>query len=76
MTQSIKIKKNIFWSIIPAKENSVRIKNKNIQKINGLMLFEYSVISSLKIKSIEKTFISSLYVLGIHYECPKSITSS
>lgn len=59
MTQSIKIKKNIFWSIIPAKENSVRIKNKNIQKINGLMLFEYSVISSLKIKSIEKTFIST-----------------
>ena len=54
-----KIKKNLVWSIIPAKGNSKRIKKKNLKKIENIELFLYSVLISLKNKRISKTFIST-----------------
>ena len=54
-----KIKKNLIWSIIPAKGNSKRIKRKNLKKIDNIELFLYSVLISQKSTKISKTFIST-----------------
>lgn len=45
--------------IIPAKKNSLRLKNKNIQKIKNLMLFEISIINALKSKIVDEIVVSS-----------------
>jgi len=46
-------------SLIPAKQNSYELKRKNFLKLNGLALFEISILASKKSKKISKTFISS-----------------
>lgn len=53
------IKKNIIWSLIPAKGNSQRVPFKNLKKINGLNLFLYSVVLSVSNAKIHKTFVST-----------------
>ena len=45
--------------LIPARKNSKVLKNKNLQKISGLTLFEIAAISSLKSKFINETYVSS-----------------
>lgn len=45
--------------LIPAKKNSKGLKNKNIQKISGLTLFEITAISSIRSKLIDETYVSS-----------------
>jgi CMP-N,N'-diacetyllegionaminic acid synthase len=45
--------------LIPAKKNSKGLKNKNIQKIAGLTLFEIAAINSLKSKLIDEIYVSS-----------------
>lgn len=48
-----------IWAIIPARSGSMRVKNKNLQKINGKELISYSILLSKKIKLIDKTFVST-----------------
>ena len=45
--------------IIPARAGSVRLKNKNILKINNQTLVERTLIFSKKIKNIDKIIVSS-----------------
>jgi CMP-N-acetylneuraminic acid synthetase len=54
-----KIKKNLVWSLIPAKGYSKRIKKKNLKRINNISLVCYSVIFSKMNKAINKTFVST-----------------
>ena len=42
-----------FISVIPARKNSTRLKNKNLKKINGKPLIYYSIQSSIKSKYID-----------------------
>ena len=56
---TINIKKNLVWSLIPAKGYSKRVKEKNIRKINNLSLVCYSVLVSIMNKNINKTFVST-----------------
>ena len=49
---------NKFMFIIPAKGNSQRIKNKNLKKLNGLPLVEYT-LSFLKKNQIHKNIYLS-----------------
>ena len=52
--------KNInFIAIIPARRGSKGIKNKNVIKINGKKMIEYSILSSSKCKKIEKVFLTT-----------------
>ena len=54
------LEKNLkIVGLIPAKENSKGLKNKNIKKLNNLSLVEIAILSSKKSKIIEHTFISS-----------------
>ena len=53
------IKKNLIWSLIPAKGTSKRIYKKNLKKINNLPLVCYSVIFSKMSKEINQTFVST-----------------
>ena len=48
-----------FISVIPARKNSTRLKNKNLKKINGKPLIYYSIQSSIKSKYIKKTYVFS-----------------
>jgi len=47
------------YTIILAKGNSERIKNKNLYKINGVPLLKYSIDHSKNSKLVTKTFVSS-----------------
>ena len=46
-------------AIIPAREGSKGIKNKNIKKLNGVPLISYSISSAKKSKLIDKVFVST-----------------
>lgn len=46
-------------SLIPAKKNSTRLKNKNIKKYKGQTLISIAINASIKSKMISKTFVSS-----------------
>ena len=48
-----------IYTIILAKGNSERIKNKNLYKIKGITLLEHSINHSIKSKSVSETFVSS-----------------
>lgn len=48
-----------IWSIIPARSGSTRVKNKNLQKINGKELLLFSISLSKSITCISQTFIST-----------------
>ena len=52
-------KKFKIIGFIPAKKNSIGLKNKNLKKIKKLSLIELAIISSLKSKKISQTFLSS-----------------
>jgi CMP-N,N'-diacetyllegionaminic acid synthase len=49
--------KNKIIGFIPARKNSVRIKNKNLKLFNKRPLIYYSIKSSLKSKYISKTIV-------------------
>ena len=51
--------KDYVLSFIPAKEKSSNLKNKNLLKIYNKTLLELAIISSLKSKLIDITYISS-----------------
>jgi len=51
--------KRIVISLIPAKEKSTNLKNKNFMKIENKSLLEISILSSLKCRDIDHTFVSS-----------------
>ena len=53
----MKIFKNTFWTIIPARKGSKRIENKNIIKINGHPLIAFSITNSIHIREIKKTLV-------------------
>ena len=55
----MRIEKNCFWSLIPARSKSKTIKNKNILKILNKTLIEHAIQASIKNKHISKTFFSS-----------------
>src|SRR6056300_1737003 len=44
-----------FISVIPARKNSTRLKNKNLKKIGNEPLVYYSIKSSIKSKYVKKT---------------------
>ena len=53
-----------YLTLIPARKNSKRIKNKNLIKINGVSLIDRTIAAALKIKNFiivstdnEKNFI-------------------
>ena len=46
-------------AIIPAREGSQGIKNKNIKKLNGHPLISYSISSAKKSKLIDKVFVTT-----------------
>ncbi len=52
-------KKKKIIAIIPAREGSKGIKNKNIKKLNGVPLISYSISSAKKSKLIDKVFVST-----------------
>lgn len=45
--------------LIPAKENSSGLKNKNLRKINNLSLVELAIINAKKSKKIDEIYLSS-----------------
>ena len=46
-------------SLIPAKGNSKKVKNKNLRKINNKTLTEIAIEASLGSKFIDRTFLST-----------------
>ena len=46
-------------ALIPAKENSKGLKNKNIKKLNNLTLVEIAILASTKSQIIDQTYIST-----------------
>ena len=65
--------KDYVLSFIPAKEKSSNLKNKNLLKIYNKTLFELAIISSLKSKLIDITYISSeskkIEKISSSYDC-------
>ena len=50
---------SLIVSIITARKNSKRLKNKNIKKLNKKPLIYYTIKSSLTSKFIDKTYVST-----------------
>ena len=46
-------------SLVPAKQISNGLKNKNLKKINGISLVEIAILASKKSNLIDKTYVSS-----------------
>ena len=57
--KSLKIKKNSFYTVVPARSGSKSIKHKNIKYLNGIPLIGYALSISKHIKRSEKTVFSS-----------------
>ncbi len=55
----LKIKKNSFYTVVPARSGSKSIKHKNIKYLNGIPLIGYALSISKHIKRSEKTVFSS-----------------
>lgn len=53
------MKNKTFLAIIPAREGSKRLPNKNIKNLNGKPLIYYSISASLKSKYITETVVST-----------------
>ena len=78
--------KDKIIGFIPARKNSVRIKNKNLKLFNKRPLIYYSIKSSLKSKYISKTIvytdsskiksISKKYGAIVKYNRPKKISEN
>lgn len=54
-----KKQKRQFLSVILARKNSVRIKNKNLKKINGKTLIEHTVLFAKKFENISNILLST-----------------
>lgn len=52
-------KKIKIIGFIPAKKNSIDLKNKNLKKLNNLSLFELAILAAKKSKLIDEVYISS-----------------
>ena len=50
---------NQYIAIIPARNNSKRIKNKNIKKLKGKLLINYTIEAAKKLKKISKIIITT-----------------
>lgn len=65
--------KNLIIALIPAKGQSSQIKNKNLLKLGNKTLLEIAIISSLKSKKINQTYVSSestkILNLAKKYQC-------
>ena len=48
-----------YFTIIPARKNSLRLKNKNVQLFNKKPLIEYTFNLVKKIKKLDFTILSS-----------------
>tara|TARA_B100001057_G_scaffold309601_1_gene309608 strand:- start:12935 stop:13735 length:801 start_codon:yes stop_codon:yes gene_type:complete len=55
----LNIKKNSFYTVVPARSGSKSIKHKNIKYLNGIPLIGYALSISKLIKRSEKTVFSS-----------------
>ena len=54
------IKKKLnYIAIIPARKNSKRLINKNLLKINGKKMFNYTLQAALNCNKIDKILIST-----------------
>ena len=47
--------KKKYLIIIPARDGSTEVKNKNLKKINGIPLINFSIKTAIKIKLKKKT---------------------
>ena len=56
-----------FISVIPARKNSTRLKNKNLKKIEGEPLVYYSIKSSINSKYIKKTCLFTDSIELVNY---------
>lgn len=52
-------KKNQFFGFIPARKGSVRVKNKNVIKLNNKSLIEYTFDQASRSKTIDQIYVSS-----------------
>ena len=52
-------KKVNIVAFIPAKKNSIGLKNKNLKKLNNLSLVELAIINAKKSKLINEIYLSS-----------------
>ena len=48
-----------FLAYIPARKNSIRVKNKNISKLNGKPLITYTLKAAKKSKHVNYIYIST-----------------
>ena len=48
-----------FIALIPARANSIRIKNKNLIKFKGVSLVERTIITAKKSKYLNNIFLNS-----------------
>mgnify|MGYP003688411169 CR=1 FL=1 len=48
-----------YLTLIPARKNSQRIKNKNLRKYNGISLIDKTIIDALKIRANNSIIVSS-----------------
>ena len=55
----LKIKKNTIYALVPIKEKSKRIKNKNFIKIRNRYLFEYTLLILKKCNFVDKIYLST-----------------
>jgi len=53
------IDRNEIWSLIPARAGSIRVKNKNLSKIDNHELILYSLACSMNINKINRTFVTT-----------------
>ena len=51
--------KHNFVALIPAREGSKGVKNKNIKIINGHPVLAYSILAAKKSKNIKKVFVTT-----------------
>ena len=83
----LKIKKNTIYALIPIKEKSKRLKNKNFIKIRNKYLFEHTISTLKKCKFINKIYISTdsqkaaniaekKYKIDIPFLRPKNISQN
>ena len=83
----LKIKKNTIYALVPIKEKSKRLKNKNFIKIRDKYLFEHTLSILKKCKFINKIYVSTdsqkaaniaekKYKIKIPFMRPKNISQN